>query len=119
MLFKIYSEKEERISELEKDLDKVTAKALKYEDSVGKMQEAVRELQRAKEELEAKLKAETKTSAGTGERKGGGFRIVKSKAQFYMDSRIILQNRVSTFEKILMLKAAKGSCLKRCIPLQS
>ncbi len=64
VLQQAYAAKEEEANELEKDREKIRAKALKYKEANDALQEAVKEHQRVHEEVQAKLKAETKANSG-------------------------------------------------------
>ncbi len=62
-----YAVKEEEATELEKEKEKMTAKAIKYRETTESLQDAIKEHQRVQEELQAKLKAESKSNAGERE----------------------------------------------------
>ena len=58
------AKKDEQISELDTDRAKIVAKALKYKEQNESLQQTIAEHIQTQEELQAKLRAETKANAG-------------------------------------------------------
>ena len=59
-------QKNESIASLEESNAKLVAKTTKYKDQLESLQQAIREHQQVQQELQEKLKTESKSNAGKG-----------------------------------------------------